>query len=34
MSDNFWHNKEELLFKNHRQNRSNLLKLINQYKKK
>ena len=31
--DNYWKYKEELLFENHRQNRSNVLKLINLYKK-
>ena len=31
--DNYWKYKEELLFENHRQNRSNVLKLINIYKK-
>ena len=31
--DNYWKDKQSLLFKNHRQNQSNLLKLLNQYKK-
>jgi hypothetical protein len=31
--DNYWKDKQSLLFKNHRQNQSNLLKLVNQYKK-
>jgi len=31
--DNYWKHKQELLFEYHRQNQSNLLKLINKYKK-